>query len=567
MEDTDKLGSCSRGLLPHGSVTAEASMSEDRNTGESREESPLNETPSSQSFITEISRAQSITSESTPQETEVSARRSRTKRGRSGKKWVSLNWEHKEQLKKDNSKCFHVMLAFMSYSFTDGEMPESDALKTSSFPHDNEWSEDNLPDILFYIKPPKSEYEGQAVGLLKENGEVVKVGKQQKPLRDFPILPRHISLEVPGWLIEAWRRIDPRITYPDILDRQTADHKLGLKKLEKNALQNHCRRECRMVLGMWTNYERREVPHRTDVEAIESLSYQNIMLNTILNVCPGRQDRLTKVRLTRRSQDGCGKYYAEPCEVNATNLYETTFPIDHFVLKSAVPTEGLHTMDSSMMAAWELSLILQERARVHNVSHWRKLADCCRPVSWFDRTINKRVENETFDSGCPVCTWVPGRDQIFHRAWIAEVKSACSKPAARKPSTIKDASFATTKRRKLEDGRSRKVSVDVAVELTEECECCKELGSSTESGPRSGQYPSEQFRRGEIKSYFRDADRVEETQIDDQLDDNEKRRAADEEDGHTVIKSKAKNSMQGENGDSDLTEDQELQLVSLILPI
>jgi hypothetical protein len=440
----------------------------------------------------------------------------------------------------------------------DGVMPYSEALITSSFPHSDEWSESNLPEILFYIKPPKSEYEGQPVGFVKENGATVKVGEQNKPLRDFSILPRRISLEVPGWLVETWRRIDPRITYPDILDRQIEDPKLHLKKLDKNALQNHCRRECRMILGLWTSYERREVPHRTDVEAIECLSYQNVLLNTILNVSPDRQDRLTKLCLTRGGTDHCGKYYAKPCEVTAINWEVTTFQLDHFVLKTEVLSNGLHPMDTSMLAAWELSLILQERARIHGVSHWKKLADACRPVSWFDRTTNKRIENSTFDGGCSVCTWDPTRDQEMHKSWIDEIKSACSKPVNR-ISTTKASNSSTSKRRKVNNGQSQDVSTDMVVESAKECDCCKEAESSQDPDSPNEQYPSEQFRRGEIKSYFRDADCVEDAQVDNVMEDTEKHSVGDEEMEHNGIGLNAEHSIDPGTGG-----DRELQLVSWI---
>ena len=440
----------------------------------------------------------------------------------------------------------------------DGVLPHSDALVTSSFPHCDEWSEANLPEILFYIKPPKSEYEGQPVGFVEENGESVKVGGNNKPLRDFPILPRRISLEVPGWLVETWRRIDPRITYPDILDRQLEDPRLGLKKLDKNALQNHCRRECRMILGLWTSYERREVPHRTDVEAIEFLSFQNVLLNTVLNVSPDRQDRLTKLCLTRGGVDGCGKYYAKPCEVTADNWSETTFQLDHFVLKTEVPSNGLHPMDTSMLAAWELSLILQERARIHGVSHWKKLEDCCRPVSWFDRTANKRTENDTYDGGCSMCTWDPSRDQETHRLWIEEIKSACSKSVSRNPST-KGASSSTSKRRKVNNGQSQNASTETVVDVVKECDCCKEVESSQDPGLPNEQYPSEKFRRGEIKSFFRDADCVEDPQVDGAIENIDERGVREEAVEHNDEGSKAKYS--NEHG---VDGDENSQLVSSI---
>lgn len=462
-----------------------------------------------------------------------------------------------------------VMPVSMSNPPTEGTLSDHHPLMTSPFPHQDEWSEDNLPVILFYVKPPKSIYDKQEPGLLKEDGKVVKVDKSGKldengtALRDIEILPRHISLLVPGWLVEAWRRTDPRITYADILDRQTEDADLGLRKLRKNALQNHSRRQCRMVLNSWTSYERRQVPHRTDVQSIESLSYQNIMLNTILNVCPSQQDRLTKVRLVRRSQDDSGRFYSEPLEVTAMNLYQTTFPIDHFILESEVPQDGLHSMDRSMLAAWELTLILQERTRIHGLSHWKHLADRCLPVSWFDRTKKKRVENETYDGGCSVCTWDAGRDQRLHKEWIDEITLVCSKPANRKPLSKKVSSSGPSKRRKLKNGKSQNVSTESADASSKDRECCKEVESYLESGSTSELYPSDQFRRGEFKSYFRDADCVVDTQLDNVAHKEVEQRMNDEEWKHREIHQAVKHNGNLGTGDGTMAEDRESQLVSL----
>jgi hypothetical protein len=541
-------------------ASSESIMSEIGTAKSSIEEYSVNENCYSQNSMPDTTNAENISHETTLSDNSASVRRPKTKRGRNGKKWVGVNWENKEQLKRANSKPFLVVSVFIFDTEIDGSMPYSEALITSPFPHSDEWSEDQLPEILFYIKPPKSEFEGQPVSFLQENGEVVKVGEYGKPMRDFPILPRRISLEVPGWLVETWRRLDPRITYPDILDRQIEDPIQRLKKLDKNALQNHCRRECRMILGMWTNYERREVPHRTDVEAIECLSYQNVMLNTILNVCPDRQDRLTKVRLTKRSQDGCGKYYAEPYEVNETNLYQTTFPIDRFVLKSEAGPNGLHPMDRSMLAAWELSLILQERARHHGVSHWKKLGDSCRPISWFDRTVKKRRENQTFDGGCSVCTWVLGKDQGLHKDWIDDIKSASS----RKPSLslIKDSSSSTSKRRKLKDGTKQNTSTKSAYRPAEECDCCKEV-ESYNSWSTSEKYPSERFLRGEIRSYSRDMDRVEAC-VDTMINNSMKHGVFEQEGEHGPIGYETEHSVEAGIEDNVAVEGWETSLVSLI---
>lgn len=438
------------------------------------------------------------------------------------------------------------------------------ALTTSPFPNSDKWSLDYLPEILFYLKPPESKYERQPVELLKENGKVV-VNEDGKELRAFPILPRRISVEVQGWLVEAWRRLDPRITYTDILDRQTECPERKLVKPDKNALSNRCNRECRKVLGSWTSYDKRDVPHRTDVEAIEKLSYQNILLNTVLDICPGRQDRLNRIRMVRRSEDEWGKLYVEPWEFDATDMYRKTFPLDHFILKSEVPRDGLHSMDDIMMASWELSLILQERARLHKQYSWATLPDRCKPASWYDRTGGgKRTPNDTFDGGCPVCTWVPGRDQLLHKEWIDEVRSACSKPANRKPAAKKGASSGSSKRRKLDDGIGQNTSLHAAEDVDKECECCKETDAVSESASAYREYPSQQFLRGEIKSYFRDPDHIEEALVGDVFGSTEEHSTAHHNKRDSVTVHRPEHFDDLESGDKGVAEDWELRLVSLI---
>jgi hypothetical protein len=72
------------------------------------------------------------------------------------------------------------------------------ALKTSSHPFEDEWSEEKLPEILFYLIAPDSKYFGKPVrSLLDASGQVI-LSDRRKPIRDFEVLPRHISLDVPG---------------------------------------------------------------------------------------------------------------------------------------------------------------------------------------------------------------------------------------------------------------------------------------------------------------------------------------------------------------------------------
>lgn len=517
--------------------------------------------------LSPIPQAKTVNDKSTNTQTplsvdDISVQRHGRERGRAGLKWVKQNYLMTEQLKREQSERSNSQPI-------DGEKPEAKpetmALTTSSFPNSDKWSLKNLPEILFYLKLPKSEYEGQPIELLEEDGKVVKVGKDEKPLRAFPILPRHISVEVEGWLVEAWRRLDPRITYADILDRQTECPERNIRKLDKNALSNRCTRECRKVLGSWTSYDKRDIPHRTDVEAIEKLSYQNILLNTILDVCPGRQDRLNRVRMVRKTGDEWGKLYVETCEFDAKDLHEKTFPLDHFILKSEVSLDGLHSMDDTMLAAWELSLILQERARLHEQYSWATLPDRCKPVSWYDRTgKGKPVQNDTFDGGCSVCTWVPGRDQLLHKEWIDEVRSACSKPGKRKPAAKKGASSGSSKRRKLDNGTGQNTSIVSAQDVDKGCECCKETDASFESGSSHSEYPSDKFRRGEIKSYFRDPDRIEEAQVDDVVRSTEVHSRVDDHKRDSVTMHPAEHSRDLEVGDEGWAGDLEIRLVCLI---
>jgi phage baseplate assembly protein W len=74
-------------------------------------------------------------------------------------------------------------------------------------------------------------------------------------------------------------------------------------------------------------------------------------------------------------------------------------------------------MTQSMHAAWEMYLILMERATVHGYCHWSKLERSCLPVTWYDRTPVKSVPNDTYDGGCATCTWskdreIPGTPEI-----------------------------------------------------------------------------------------------------------------------------------------------------------
>lgn len=214
-------------------------------------------------------------------------------------------------------------------------------------------------------------------------------------------------------MVEAWRRIDTRITYQDILDRQRTDHDfggIGLKKLSKNALQNHCYRDSRKILNNWVEYGRRDEPHRTEVETIEELSYKQIVYNAVLQESSAFQGRLVKFTFKRRTEDGL--FHAESVQVTQANVLLTTFDILHFSDAALPKLSPDNHMTASMDAAWQMSLLLMERAQLHGKQHWSKLDRNCLPVTWFDRLekSKKTISNPTYDGGCAVCTWEEGRD-------------------------------------------------------------------------------------------------------------------------------------------------------------
>ena len=181
---------------------------------------------------------------------------------------------------------------------------------------------------------------------------------------------------------------------------------LGLTKVSKNALSNHCHRACRKLLNCWVEYGRRDEPHKTEVEAIERLSWNNIVYNTTLNSCSHAPHRLVKIKLVRDGQQGL--FRPEQVRVNHRNIWDTTFDLRHF-MPSRVPG-AKKPWTRAMNAAWQMHLRLSDRAMLHNVSHWSKLPKRCLPISWFDRTKEKVVANDTYDGGCEVCTYMPWRE-------------------------------------------------------------------------------------------------------------------------------------------------------------
>ena len=224
---------------------------------------------------------------------------------------------------------------------------------------------------------------------------------------------RGVPLTSPGWLLETWRRLDTRITYNDIRDRMVAGstygNGIGLVVPGTNSLQNQCRRDCRALLNNWTDYDRRGAePSRTDVETIEKLTSYNVACNTVLDVVtlwPQTYQEMHRLRKAKLVRDNNGRLSMEPIVVTTDNWMQTTYALDHFTSGLGAGQAEYVALNEARLAAWELLLVLQERAGIHGVQHWSELTKTCLPTSWFERTADKAVPNDTYDGGCQICTW------------------------------------------------------------------------------------------------------------------------------------------------------------------
>ena len=249
-----------------------------------------------------------------------------------------------------------------------------------------------------------------------------------------------------AWLVEAWRRTDPRIQYHDIIDRQTEDDALGLQKLTTNALSNQVKRGWRKVTGSWVEYCKRKEPHKADLESLEKLTLHNLISNSLLQPCEFAHDRLQRVRIFRgednNNNDGQGHFHLEPLEVTLENLEETTLPGDYFTKHlSKDKVQKLGTMTIGMSEAFSCLIDLQERAELHGIEDWRNLPPICLPRSWFDRTryakSAKSVKRKDFihDGECEICVWSPKRKVASPRGVQEEVPVAGTKRKRSRKST------------------------------------------------------------------------------------------------------------------------------------
>jgi hypothetical protein len=117
MQEGDQIGNYPNDSLNGGTASTAGSMSDHSNVEISTKGSSINESSPSQSFMSEATNSEQTTHESTPSESGspsnvASKKKSKTKRGRHGKKWVGKNFEQKEMLKAANSRSLPFRFLF-----------------------------------------------------------------------------------------------------------------------------------------------------------------------------------------------------------------------------------------------------------------------------------------------------------------------------------------------------------------------------------------------------------------------------------------------------------------------
>ena len=220
-----------------------------------------------------------------------------------------------------------------------------------------------------------------------------------------------LLLTCEAWLLETWKRLDPRVTNTDLKNRMVIDETYIGGKLKipcDSAFANQMMRRCREVFNHFGLKAKRGEAHRHQIQALEHLDWTNFCYNTVLDqIFINGQHRLVKKKLTHKNDLKALK--AENLEVTALNYLQTTFPIDHFIPKDEFG-QNLLFPDEELLQLYQkcktLYDVLLYRTEAHNLTHWSKLPKPCLPQSWFDRkgANNRPVRSAHEDGGCDVCT-------------------------------------------------------------------------------------------------------------------------------------------------------------------
>ncbi|EGD87827.1 hypothetical protein H112_04297 [Trichophyton rubrum D6] len=249
---------------------------------------------------------------------------------------------------------------------TDDDTPNM--FHTCEHPYHSKYNSTHLPPLLFRLEAPEEPSIRPAVLHLMDD-DAAPSSKGSNAVRDFPFLPRYISIRVPGWLLEYWMRTDSRLTYRDIKARMTAP---PADIPSDNALNMRREREARSPLGLscWTT--RRGGITKAEVERVERLSQSQISFNTTtaIEYASGANGKKFPLHLLMKRLDG------GPSQ---------RYPLDTFMDGK----KGPHLPGQRLESTIQLLCQLQDYANALGEDDWRSLAPEYLPETWAKRAANR----------------------------------------------------------------------------------------------------------------------------------------------------------------------------------
>lgn len=191
----------------------------------------------------------------------------------------------------------------------------------------------DLPPVLFRIEPPSDINFGGSVPILcTPDGRPVLTARNHS-LRYFAFLPRYISQNISGALLEFWFRLDHRLETNDIIDRMEDNR--GLPVPTSNVL-NMRRQRFREDMNLLAWRPVRLYATKKDVDIVGELDELQICFNTIMKV------DLHTGRLWKPSfpDSRCGPLANREAEFE---YYDSGLRLDHFLedLITTVPSRRM----------------------------------------------------------------------------------------------------------------------------------------------------------------------------------------------------------------------------------
>ncbi|KAK2801715.1 hypothetical protein FQN50_007630 [Emmonsiellopsis sp. PD_5] len=258
----------------------------------------------------------------------------------------------------------------VSLSTDTADTSPPDAYHTCWHPVCSRFSDSHLPPILFQLDPPRDR-STSLLPMLKENGRAV-LDYDGVGIRDFPFLPRYISVRPAAWQLEFWMRSDSRLTYRDIKARMS----VAKSQLPNdNSLNMRREREARTRLGLscWTT--RRGGVTRAEMERVDRLNHDQVALNTTMDIVypAWHVDGQRSVPVCLRDRNLSGEEGDQ-------------YPLDYFL-----DGEARHQPGRRLANALELLEVLWERVAYSGVSDWRRLPADQLPSAWRARENTRRA--------------------------------------------------------------------------------------------------------------------------------------------------------------------------------